>query len=80
MKLGDSISKIVVLHPILSQPTKIEILYTAYSGWLSSGLTQWKIDKVTLMDSFGKMWVHLINQKLLTINYQNVCYFQIVDM
>ncbi|XP_019760176.2 uncharacterized protein LOC109537746 isoform X2 [Dendroctonus ponderosae] len=55
MKLGESLSKIVVLHPILSQPTKIELLYTAYSGWLSSGLTQWKIDKVTLMDSFGKV-------------------------
>ncbi|XP_066149399.1 uncharacterized protein [Euwallacea fornicatus] len=55
MKLGNSLSKIVVLHPLLSQPTKIQILYTAYSGWLSSGLAQWKVDKVTLMDSFGKV-------------------------
>ncbi|CAG9772850.1 unnamed protein product [Ceutorhynchus assimilis] len=55
MKLGESISKIVVLHPVLSQPLKIEILYTAYSGWLSSGLTKWKMDKVLLMDSFGKI-------------------------
>ncbi|XP_030768276.1 uncharacterized protein LOC115891834 isoform X2 [Sitophilus oryzae] len=55
MKLGESISRILVPHPILSQPTRIEILYTAYSGWLSSGLTQWKVDRVTLMDSFGKM-------------------------
>ncbi|KAJ8928227.1 hypothetical protein NQ314_019174 [Rhamnusium bicolor] len=55
MKLGESISRILVPHPILSQPTRIEILYTAYSGWLSSGLTQWRLDKVTLMDSFGKM-------------------------
>lgn len=54
MKLGQSISKIVVPHPILLEPTKIQIMYTAYSGWLSSGLTQWKIDKVTLSDSFGK--------------------------
>nr|XP_023021516.1 uncharacterized protein LOC111509893 [Leptinotarsa decemlineata] len=54
MKLGQSISRILVPHPILSQLTKVEILYTAYSGWLSSGLTQWKMDKVTLMDSFGK--------------------------
>ncbi|XP_076265251.1 uncharacterized protein LOC143199365 [Rhynchophorus ferrugineus] len=55
MKLGGSISRILVPHPILSQPTRIEILYTAYSGWLSSGLAQWKVDRVTLMDSFGKM-------------------------
>ncbi|CAH1184971.1 unnamed protein product [Phyllotreta striolata] len=54
LKLGESISKILVPHPILGQPVKIEILYTAYSGWLSSGLIQWSIDKVTLMDSFGK--------------------------
>ncbi|CAH0555695.1 unnamed protein product [Brassicogethes aeneus] len=55
MKLGESISRILVPHPILSQPTRVQILYTAYRGWLSSGLTQWTMDKVTLMDSFGKM-------------------------
>ncbi|XP_050293275.1 uncharacterized protein LOC126733886 [Anthonomus grandis grandis] len=55
LKLGEPVSKIVVLHPLLSQPIKIEVLYTAYSGWLSSGLSQWKIDKVMLMDSFGKI-------------------------
>ncbi|XP_063923579.1 uncharacterized protein LOC135137772 [Zophobas morio] len=54
MKLGESISRILVPHPILSEPTSIEILYTAYSGWLSSGLTQWRMDKVTISDSFGK--------------------------
>ena len=59
MKLGESISRILVPHPILSEPTSIEILYTAYSGWLSSGLTQWRMDKVTISDSFGKTWVPL---------------------
>uniref|UniRef100_A0A6P7FUG5 Uncharacterized protein LOC114332856 isoform X2 n=1 Tax=Diabrotica virgifera virgifera TaxID=50390 RepID=A0A6P7FUG5_DIAVI len=54
MRLGESISRMIVPHPILSQPVQIEILYTAYSGWLSSGLTQWRINKVILMDSFGK--------------------------
>lgn len=54
MKLGQSISKIVVVHPILQEPTKIQVIYSAYSGWLSSGLTQWKIDRITLKDSFGK--------------------------
>lgn len=59
MVLGESISRILVPHPILSQPTRIQILYTAYSGWLSSGLTQWRMDKVTLMDSFGKTYVSI---------------------
>lgn len=54
MVLGQSISRILVPHPILAEPNQIQILYTAYSGWLSSGLTQWRMDKVTLMDSFGK--------------------------
>jgi hypothetical protein len=54
MKLGESISRILVPHPILSEPSSIQILYTAYSGWLSSGLTQWRMDKVTISDSFGK--------------------------
>lgn len=54
MKLGQTISKILVVHPVLQEPTKIQIVYSAYSGWLSSGLTQWKIDKITLKDSFGK--------------------------
>ncbi|XP_018573353.1 uncharacterized protein LOC108912569 isoform X2 [Anoplophora glabripennis] len=55
MRLGDSISRILVPHPILSQPSRVEVLYTAYSGWLSSGLTQWRLDKITLQDSFGKV-------------------------
>ncbi|EFA09964.1 uncharacterized protein LOC100142416 [Tribolium castaneum] len=54
MKLGESISRILVPHPILSEPTSVQILYTAYSGWLSSGLTQWRMDKITISDSFGK--------------------------
>ncbi|KAK5644781.1 hypothetical protein RI129_006081 [Pyrocoelia pectoralis] len=55
MVLGHEISRIFVPHPILADPTKIEILYTAYSGWISSGLTHWKIDKITLSDSFGQI-------------------------
>ncbi|RZC36887.1 Lipase and/or Abhydrolase 6 domain containing protein [Asbolus verrucosus] len=54
MKLGESISRILVPHPVLSEPTGIQLLYTAYSGWLSSGLTQWRMDKITISDSFGK--------------------------
>lgn len=28
--------------------------YTAYSGWISSGLVSWTIDKAVVSDSFGK--------------------------
>lgn len=55
MKLGMVISKIIVPHPILLEPAQILIHYKAYSGWLSSGLSHWKIDKITLSDAFGKI-------------------------
>lgn len=32
----------------------VQIKYTAYSGWISSGLVSWTIDKVAIVDSFGK--------------------------
>ncbi|KAI4462145.1 lipase [Holotrichia oblita] len=54
MRLGDSISRIVVPHPILLPPSNIQLLYTSYNGWLTSGLQQWKIDKIVLSDSYGK--------------------------
>lgn len=31
-----------------------QIKYTAYSGWISSGLVSWSVDKVSVLDSFGK--------------------------
>ena len=31
-----------------------QIKYTAYNGWISSGLVTWNIDKVAILDSFGK--------------------------
>lgn len=33
----------------------LQIKYTAYSGWISSGLVSWTIDKVAIIDSFGKV-------------------------
>lgn len=32
-----------------------QIKYTAYNGWISSGLESWTIDKVSIIDSFGKI-------------------------
>ncbi|XP_043488723.1 uncharacterized protein LOC122515428 [Polistes fuscatus] len=52
--VGVTLQKIVVPHPAVNNVESIEIKYTAYSGWLSSGLVTWSIDKVALVDSFGK--------------------------
>lgn len=52
--VGTTLSKIVVPHPVLREPNAIEITYTAYSGWISSGLKKWSIDRIKISDSFGK--------------------------
>ncbi|XP_014479688.1 PREDICTED: uncharacterized protein LOC106746986 [Dinoponera quadriceps] len=52
--VGSILKKIVVPHPAVNNLEGIEIKYTAYSGWISSGLVSWTIDKVTIVDSFGK--------------------------
>ncbi|KAJ4450331.1 hypothetical protein ANN_01751 [Periplaneta americana] len=54
LKMGSSLARIAVPHPVLQEPKSVQIMYTAYSGWISSGLSSWSIDKVTLTDSFGK--------------------------
>ncbi|XP_049846393.1 uncharacterized protein LOC126298898 [Schistocerca gregaria] len=54
LKAGESLARIVVPHPVLQEPNAVQILYTAYNGWWSSGLTAWHIDKIILTDSFGK--------------------------
>ncbi|KAG7203906.1 hypothetical protein KM043_013265 [Ampulex compressa] len=53
--VGAILQKIVVPHPAVSNLEAIEIKYTAYSGWISSGLVSWSIDKVAVVDSFGKI-------------------------
>ncbi|XP_029158872.1 uncharacterized protein LOC114931098 [Nylanderia fulva] len=52
--VGAILQKIVVPHPTVTNLEAIEIKYTAYSGWISSGLVSWIIDKVAIIDSFGK--------------------------
>ncbi|XP_034240820.1 uncharacterized protein LOC117645041 [Thrips palmi] len=54
LQVGGSLSRIVVPHPVMQEPRGVQLLYTAYSGWISSGLARWSVDKVTLSDSFGK--------------------------
>ena len=57
LTVGSSLARIAVPHPVLQEPKSVQIMYTAYSGWISSGLAKWSIDKVTLTDSFGKRWM-----------------------
>jgi hypothetical protein len=33
-----------------------QIKYTAYSGWISSGLVSWAVDKITAVDSYGTVY------------------------
>lgn len=49
----------LVPHPALGIPIKVQLQYQAYSGWISSGLNQWTVDKVVLSDSFGKTLVYI---------------------
>ncbi|XP_073973303.1 pancreatic triacylglycerol lipase-like isoform X2 [Rhodnius prolixus] len=55
--VGSSLAKIIVPHPALQDFTSIGVLYTAYSGWISSGLAKWSIDHISLVDSFGNKLV-----------------------
>lgn len=50
---GTSLGKITVPHPALQDPVAAELLYTAYSGWVSSGLKRWPIVRFSVTDSFG---------------------------
>ncbi|XP_011307811.1 uncharacterized protein [Fopius arisanus] len=54
LMVGAILHKIVVPHPVIINLEVIEVKYTAYSGWISSGLVSWSIDKVSIFDSFGK--------------------------
>lgn len=44
----------IKLHNYFNNVLSRQIKYTAYSGWISSGLVFWTIDKVAIVDSSGK--------------------------
>nr|CAD7449859.1 unnamed protein product [Timema bartmani] len=54
IKSGGSLTRMLVPHPILQDPSSVEVTYIAYSGWISSGLPSWDVNKVTLTDSVGQ--------------------------
>lgn len=70
LQVGGSLSRIVVPHPVMQEPRGVQLLYTAYSGWISSGLARWSVDKVTLSDSFGKRYLVLLMRQAL---FSRVC-------
>lgn len=51
---GDVLSRIIVPHPALQNFYHIQLIYTAYNGWLSTGLKHWPISKVSLTDSYNQ--------------------------
>lgn len=52
---GKRLVQLIVPHPSFAPPSQIQIIYTAYHGWIYNGLTRWPIDKVSFTDSFGKI-------------------------
>ncbi|XP_069173439.1 uncharacterized protein [Procambarus clarkii] len=55
MEAGLTTVRILVPHPAITDIHAIQLRYTAYHGWIYSGFNRWAIDKISLMDSFGKM-------------------------
>ncbi|XP_066937297.1 uncharacterized protein [Macrobrachium rosenbergii] len=54
MEAGSETVRILVPHPAMSDVVSVQLRYTAYQGWIYSGFARWAIDKISLMDSFGK--------------------------
>lgn len=52
--VGAALGRMVVPHPALGVPLRAQLLYKAYSGWLSAGHQRWTVDKILISDSFGK--------------------------
>ncbi|XP_059476680.1 uncharacterized protein LOC132197406 isoform X2 [Neocloeon triangulifer] len=54
METGEALYRLVVAHPAMDQLTSAQLVYTAYSGWISSGAPTWTVDKVSITDAYGK--------------------------
>jgi hypothetical protein len=63
--VGRRLSRIVVAHPVLRGFQSATLLYTAYAGWISSGLAKWSVDSLSLTDSFGQQSVHTTHSNTL---------------
>lgn len=53
MIAGSVLQRVVVAHPMLTIPVKINLKYTAYQGWLYSGISRWSMDRIVVTDARG---------------------------
>ncbi|KAL1464239.1 hypothetical protein WDU94_003905, partial [Cyamophila willieti] len=53
LRVGGMVSRIIVPHPALQVFTSVQIMYTSYTGWISSGLARWSVEKILLTDTSG---------------------------
>lgn len=60
LETGESLERLVVAHPVMSHPTSAQLIYTSYSGWLSSGTSTWTVDKILVTDAFGKRYEYFL--------------------
>jgi len=47
------LQKLVVAHPAVTDPVKVVLKYTAYKGWIYSGISRWSLDRLIITNSFG---------------------------
>ena len=54
MVAGSVLQRIIVAHPAITEPVKVQLKYTAYNGWLYSGISRWSMDRLILTNAYGK--------------------------
>ncbi|KAK7071812.1 hypothetical protein SK128_001891 [Halocaridina rubra] len=69
MEAGSETVRIMVPHPAITEIVSVQLRYLAYQGWIFSGFARWAIDKISLMDSFGKT-VSFCNQGTTLVSGQ----------
>ncbi|RXG62155.1 hypothetical protein Avbf_10308, partial [Armadillidium vulgare] len=55
MHAGSRTVAIIVLHVAISNINNVQVRYTSYRGWISSGFNRWAIDKLSIMSSSGNI-------------------------
>lgn len=54
MVAGSVLQRLVVAHPMLTTPVRVNLRYTAYQGWLYSGISRWSMDRIIVTNGNGK--------------------------
>ena len=55
MVAGASMQKLIVAHPAIV-PASVTLKYTAYNGWVYSGISRWSLERFVIIDSYGKRY------------------------